>query len=65
MSHSCWLCVIDLLDGCHIIRIKETMTKKKREGLLKIKWWDYEKSIVAIFKWERNKFNDSLTIKKR
>jgi len=25
------------------------MTKKKREGSLKIKWWDCEKRIIAIF----------------
>ena len=31
------------------LKLRRGTTKKKREGLLKIKWWDHEKGIVAIF----------------
>ena len=31
------------------LMLRRGMTKKKREGLLKIKWWDCEKWVVAIF----------------
>ena len=31
------------------LKLQRGTTKKKREGLLKIKWWDHDKLIAAIF----------------
>ena len=47
------------------LKLRRGTTKKKREGSLKIKWWDCENESQQFFKREMSKFNDSLTIKKR